>query len=213
MPNAAIILAGGMSRRMGLPKADLPFGPETILRRILRILRPVVDQQIVVNAANSLPTALPGVVATQDRDIDLGPMEGIRVGLETAAKLGFEIAFVTSCDVPLLQPAFVIQLLELLDSHEVAVPVDEQFLHPISAVYRTKLHHRIECMLAEGQRRPKALIEQSDAKLIPVAELRSVDAELDSLRNCNRPEDYAAALSVAGFEMPDEIRQRLFPNH
>jgi hypothetical protein len=43
------------------------------------------------------------------------------------------------------------------------------------------------------------LIEQSDAKIVDVAELRAVDPELNSLRNANNPEDYRQALRDAGY--------------
>ena len=33
-----IVLAGGKSTRMGVPKATLPFGPETMLQRVVRLL-------------------------------------------------------------------------------------------------------------------------------------------------------------------------------
>jgi molybdopterin-guanine dinucleotide biosynthesis protein A len=42
-PNVGgIVLCGGRSTRMGRPKLSLPFGPETMLQRVLRILSEVV---------------------------------------------------------------------------------------------------------------------------------------------------------------------------
>ena len=38
MSRGAIILCGGRSSRMGLPKLALPFGPELMLQRIVRLL-------------------------------------------------------------------------------------------------------------------------------------------------------------------------------
>ena len=45
---AGIVLRGGQSRRMGQPKAWLPFGGETMLARVVRILGGVVDPIVVV---------------------------------------------------------------------------------------------------------------------------------------------------------------------
>jgi molybdopterin-guanine dinucleotide biosynthesis protein A len=42
------------------------------------------------------------------------------------------------------------------------------------------------------------LVQESDARLVDVAELRAVDPELASLRNVNTPVDYESALSAAG---------------
>ena len=34
----SVVLCGGESRRMGLPKADLPFGNELLIERVVRLL-------------------------------------------------------------------------------------------------------------------------------------------------------------------------------
>ena len=52
MNNGAIVLCGGRSNRMGRDKATLPFGPECMLQRVVRLLAEVVElSKIVVVAA------------------------------------------------------------------------------------------------------------------------------------------------------------------
>ena len=210
MRTAAIVLAGGQSSRMGVPKAELPFGPESMLQRILGILEPIVSCRIVVSAANSNRSMdIPDVVLTQDFRSDRGPLEGIRAGLMAAGAEGVEAAFVTSCDVPLLRTTFVQKLFALLGDQEIVVPWDDQFHHPLSAVYRVGLVDRIEDLLSQERLRPLFLIQESDSREVSVEDFRDVDPQLDSLRNCNRPLDYQAALQSAGIEMDSLIRQRL----
>ena len=43
-----VILCGGKSRRMGRDKASLPFGDETMLARVTRLLAEVVGPMAVV---------------------------------------------------------------------------------------------------------------------------------------------------------------------
>ena len=83
-----IVLAGGKSTRMGTSKALLPFGPETMLQRVVRLLGGVVSPVVVVVATDARTDAdrvygLPDdiIFATDERE-DRGPLEGLRAGLK-----------------------------------------------------------------------------------------------------------------------------------
>jgi molybdopterin-guanine dinucleotide biosynthesis protein A len=197
-----VVLCGGESRRMGRPKATLPFGDETMLQRVVRILSEVVDPIVVVAAAEqSLPPLPDRVRIVRDEQPALGPLEGLRVGLSALAEEA-DAAYATSCDVPLLVPAVVLRMLQELGDHQVAVPVEGEFHHPLAAVYRPQTAAVIERLLAAGQRRPIALYEEVPTARVPVDSLRDVDPELHTLRNLNRPEDYFEALRIAGLPEP-----------
>jgi len=204
MPKApgigGIILCGGKSSRMGRPKAWLPFGPELMLQRIVRILSEVVSPIVVVAAqGQDLPELRAGLEIARDEHEALGPLAGLAVGL---AALGdrVEAAYASSCDVPLLQPAFVGAVIAALGDHDLAIPRDGQYHHPLAAIYRPRLVPTIRELMAANRLRPLYLLERSRAREINVAELRQADPELSSLRNINTPEDYAAVLKEAGFE-------------
>ena len=51
MKAGGIVLAGGKSTRMGVPKATLPFGSETMLQRVVRLLATQVSPIVAVAAA------------------------------------------------------------------------------------------------------------------------------------------------------------------
>ena len=65
-----------------------------------------------------------------------------------------EAAYVTSCDVPLLVPAFVTQMLDLARDHDVAVMEIDGFAHPLSAVYRRDVLPHVDALLAQDRLRP-----------------------------------------------------------
>ena len=133
----------------------------------------------------------------RDEQEHLGPLAGMAVGLR--ALVGeVEAAFVSSCDVPLLRPEFITEMVRWLGSHELAVPKEGDFHHPLAAVYRTSLAESARQLVVAQRLRPLFLIQASDSVEVPVDELRRVDPELHSLRNLNRPEDYEAALRLAG---------------
>jgi molybdopterin-guanine dinucleotide biosynthesis protein A len=89
-------------------------------------------------------------------------------------------------------------MITALEHHDMAIPRDEKYHHPLAAVYRTRLVGTIRNLIAENLMRPYYLLETCDARVVEVNELRAVDPNLDSLRNMNRPDDYQAALRDVG---------------
>ena len=80
-----IVLCGGRSTRMGCSKAWLPFGPERMLQRVVRILSGVVAPIIVVAAEEQeLPELPDGVIIARDEHLALGPLAGLAAGLNSA---------------------------------------------------------------------------------------------------------------------------------
>ena len=105
MKLAGIVLCGGKSTRMGVPKATLPFGPETMLQRVVRLLGTVVDPIVVVGARDQeLPALPPAVLITRDERDARGPLEGLRAGL-TALPAAADAARASGKEKPLARKA------------------------------------------------------------------------------------------------------------
>lgn len=204
MDVGGIVLAGGKSRRMGRPKALLPFGPETMLGRIVRLLSEAVGPIVVVAAeGQEVPPGSGQILLAHDRHPDRGPLEGIAAGLAAIAGRA-EAAYVTSCDVPLLRPAFVRRVIELSHGYDAAVPCLDGREEPLAAVYRASVLPRIEALLGADRRRPVFLFDEVRTRRIVPEELLDVDPLLDSLTNVNTPEAYREALRGAGVEVSGE---------
>ena len=198
MKAGGIVLAGGKSTRMGVPKATLPFGAETMLQRVVRLLATQVSPIVAVAAADQVLPALPAdVIVARDEREARGPLEGLRAGLK-ALPDAVDAAYVTSCDVPLLVPAFVEHMLTLLGEHDIAVMEIEGFTHPLSAVYRRSVLPQVESLLAQDRLRPVFLFDAVNTRRVTPDEMRAADPDLRTLRNLNTREDYEAALVVAG---------------
>lgn len=198
MNSGAIVLCGGRSTRMGTPKALLPFGPETMLQRVVRLLDDVVSPIVVVAAANQTLPPLPrDVIVTRDEREGWGPLEGLRSGLRTLPT-DIETAYVTSCDVPLLEPAFIRQMLDFARGYDIAVVEIDGFPHPLSAVYRRTVLPYVEDLLAANLLRPVFLFESVRTRRVRPDQI-TADPELRTLRNLNTREEYEQALAEAGF--------------
>lgn len=198
MTAGGIVLCGGKSTRMGVPKATLPFGSETMLQRVVRLLGTVVSPIVVVAAREqSLPQLPDDVAITRDEREQRGPLEGLRAGLK-ALPNSIEVAYITSCDVPLLVPGFVTRMVELLGDQDIAVMEIDGFPHPLSAVYRRDTLPHVEALLEKDKLRPVFLFDAVRTRRVRPEEMLSADPQLRTLRNLNTREDYLAALSEAG---------------
>jgi molybdopterin-guanine dinucleotide biosynthesis protein A len=183
---------------MGTPKALLPFGPETMLQRVVRILEDVVSPIVVVAAADqTLPKLAPDVIVTRDEREGRGPLEGLRAGLK-ALPIDVECSYVTSCDVPLIEPGFIRQMLEFARGYDIAVVEIDGFAHPLSAVYRRTVLPYVEELLAANRLRPAFLFDEVRTRRVRPEQI-TADPELRTLRNLNTREDYQQALADAGY--------------
>lgn len=160
---------------------------------------------IVVAAENQeIPRSLVAestgrIILTRDRIPNRGPLEGFAAGLLKVAELNPTVTsgpcFLTSCDVPQLQAAFVQAVVRsLTDGLEAAVPNDEKYPQPLAAAYDVSLLATVLNLLEQGRQSMKALLEVIRIRHIPVESLRSIDPSLLSLQNINTPEDFAAAV-------------------
>jgi molybdopterin-guanine dinucleotide biosynthesis protein A len=189
-PRALIVLAGGRSRRMGRDKARLPVGTTILVERIIGRLAPAVDQVIV--AGGSFPD-LDGVRLVADDEPGAGPLTGIAAGLRA---LPGEVGWVVACDLPDVDPRVGELLFALAADVDAVVPRPGARPEALCAVYHRRLVPRIERMLAAGEHRVRALLEESRVSYVDAPELRNVDPELRSFRNLNTPEEYRAWLDA-----------------
>lgn len=205
--SAGIVLAGGRSSRIGTPKAWLPFGPECMLQRVVRLLGEVVRPVVVAaHAGQELPELPPWAQVVYDRAEDRGPLEGMATALEQLQGQA-ELAFVAGCDAPLLEPGLVRRMIALAGPFAVAVPHVEGLDHPLAAVYRTQLFAEIRKSIDAGSRRLAAFLDQVRTRRVTADELIDVDPCLLSLVNINTRDEYRAALTQAGLaKSPGEER-------
>jgi len=185
---------------MGTAKALLPLGPELMLQRVVRLIGEVVPNSNIVVVAvtgQQLPSLPNGVEITYDRYENRGPLEGLAAGMRALSDRA-DAVYASSCDVPLLVPAFVAQMFKLLGDEELAVTKDGKFYHPLAAVYRMSVLEQIQQLLDENRLRTAGLFAQVEGREIPIDDLRVVDAELATLENINRPDDYQRARQRLG---------------
>jgi molybdopterin-guanine dinucleotide biosynthesis protein A len=194
MQVGGIVLCGGQSKRMGRPKAWLPFGGEVMLPRVVRLLGEAVTPIVVVAAPGQDVPALPSEIAiVRDDEQGRGPLQGLAAGLR-ALRGRADAAYLSSCDVPFLRHAFVRRLIELLGEHCICVPRVGEYFHSLAAVYRLDVEETVNDLLSAGRLRPFFLFEAVPTRVVEADELAEVDPTFQTLRNLNTPQEYEAAL-------------------
>jgi molybdopterin-guanine dinucleotide biosynthesis protein A len=200
MRPGAVVLCGGESRRMGRPKAWLPFGPERLLQRVVRLVGTVARSIVVVAApGQDLPDLPADVAIVRDPIAGRGPLQGLAAGLAGMPEPA-DLVYATATDVPFLEPRWITLLVELIDVHDLAIPSVGERYHPLAALYRREsVLPVIDRLLREDRLRLQGVVELVRARVVREEELIAVDPRLGALRNLNHPEDYEEALRDAGF--------------
>lgn len=186
VPLAAVVLAGGASRRMGRDKAtvsiDGPSGPTTLVEHVVTTVGRRCSPVFVIAAPGQ---ALPDLAAEVLRDEvrGVGPLLATGRGLRAAAEAGHRWAFVCAVDLPYLTMDFVDDLAVPAErlGVDVVLPWDGRD-HYLAGVYRTSLAGHIAKLVAAGERSMRALVDTVDTQRIVMPEQRV-------LSNANTPED------------------------
>lgn len=196
-----MVLAGGRSSRMGMPKAALEWHGSTLLYRTVAIVaRATAGPVVVVRAKGQELPGLPWpVIVVDDPREGRGPVQGVAAGL-AALSAQAEAAFVAATDLPFLHPAFIGRLLRALHGgQDVALPVARGYPQPLAAAYRTGLSGLAERLAGAGRLKPAFLFAEcavarlDEAALLADPALARLDPALDSVINVNTPGEYRAA--------------------
>ncbi|MEM8979434.1 MAG: molybdenum cofactor guanylyltransferase MobA [Pseudomonadota bacterium] len=186
-----VILAGGLSRRMGGgDKALLNLGAKPLLAHVIERLSPQVDD-LVLNA-NGDPARFSEfntpVVADTVPDF-AGPLAGVLAGLDAAAERGASQIVTVAADTPFF-PADLVPRLQLA-CEGMSVPLAlaaTDGLHPTFGLWSTDLRAPLRNALEGGTRKVIVFAQAHNAQTA------TFPAEpFDPFFNVNRPEDLQAA--------------------
>jgi molybdopterin-guanine dinucleotide biosynthesis protein A len=193
---AGFAVAGGRSRRMGRDKADLPFGPGTLLDHALARLRAVAGRVHVLCGAE--PRYLDrGVPVLLDARVETGPLAGLETALASLAT--GEVALLLGVDMPLVPVTLLEELVRRSAGADVVVPVSAQGPEPMAAVYSAGAGPALRRALEAGDRRMTSFWPSVRVERVQGDDLaRFCDPE-HAFLNVNTPEDYERVLTIGGW--------------
>ena len=171
---------------MGQDKGSLPFGDETMMERIVRLVQDLADEVIVVGRRDQVG------VTIHDAVEDQGPLSGIAAGLAASAT---DLNVVVACDMPLIRPAVLRRLLEAVDNNDACVAIIDGHASALCGVYRSRVAAEAQALLDSGERRMMRLLDRVQTKRVDAALLRDIDPELDTFVSVDTADKYQWALA------------------
>lgn len=180
----ALVLAGGLSRRMGRDKADLVVGGETLLRQIVTAMQAQFDEVIVSVRERRPDTRLQQVL---DDPAHPGPLAGLLAGIEAART---PWVFVIACDMPFVTPVVIATLAARRGAAQAIVAQVGGHPQPLAAFYTRSCATPLQALLAgPGPHSLRALLDRLQVDRVPEADLRAVDPTLRSFVDLDTPDD------------------------
>jgi molybdopterin-guanine dinucleotide biosynthesis protein A len=181
--NAAIVLAGGRSRRFGRDKARALLLGKPLLAWVVEAVREVVDEVVVVRRSEQALPDVGDVALVEDLFPETGPLGGLYTGLQATLA---PRAVVVACDMPLLQPALLSELLRLGEGHEIVAPVADGMPQPLCAVYGVSSAEALRKAIDAEEYRLTDFVAAQGAYLVGPEFWRTFDPEGLSFLNVNR---------------------------
>jgi molybdenum cofactor guanylyltransferase len=190
MSLAALLLAGGYSRRMGSDKASLPWGNSTLLKHQADTLRATGAREWLLSCRSEQEFTLHGFKRVTDTEPGGGPMAALANAWNHTQA---EVLLVLAVDLPLVPAVWLKQLAILADREGQSIlPAREAHYEPLSAAWHRSCLPHMHFALNSKQRSFRFLCTE----LATHGKLRKIVAgekEAGWLTNLNRPVDLAAA--------------------
>lgn len=193
----ALILGGGLSRRMGEDKTQALIDGTPLLHLIVHRLTSQVST-VAVNLPTEHPLAgtypnFPDTVA--DRP---GPLAGVLAGLKAFNDKASHLLTVPG-DAPFLPRDLVARLCSDLQPDDIVMAASNGRDHPVVALWPTSLADDLETWIADPQnRRVRDYIHRHHFRTVDFPMLDRADGlgEIDPFFNINTPADLAFARKV-----------------
>lgn len=196
---AGVILAGGLSRRMGGgDKGLLALGEKPMLAHVIECMRPQVSG-MAINAngdpARFAPFGLPVVADTIEGFV--GPLAGILAGMRWARSNvpGATRVATVSADAPFLPADLVARLASAVTNRGNAIAIAQSAgeLHPVIGLWPVALADDLEAALKGGLRKVLHWTDRHGTVPVPFETVQVGPEAIDPFFNANTREELAEA--------------------
>ena len=183
----ALILAGGLSSRMGQDKTRLVFDGKSLLQRTVDTMSALFPAVIVCVQALRDDIDAPQVM---DAIPGLGPLAGICSGM---AEVKTTWVFAVAADMPFIGESLIRYLaMQRQTDCQAVVPVIDAFPQPLTAFYHRSALPAFQSVLeSTPQRRVRDVLDRLRVCRVDEGGLASADPGLRGFIDLDTPEDLA----------------------
>ncbi|MFT4301664.1 MAG: molybdenum cofactor guanylyltransferase [Desulfovibrio sp.] len=213
-PVAGVVLAGGLSSRMGKDKALLRLPPLATVAAE-ESLEECSDGSLLARAHSLLLSFLPiclvscradaprqGYECVFDAVQGVGPTAGLHAALCRAEERGYAAVLALSCDLPFMDASILRRLLAARNeapATSLATAYRERLtgrVQALTAIYEVAALPYFSAALAQGQRRLASVVPREFQDFLDYE-----PEESGPFFNCNTPEDLASAQAILESKM------------
>jgi molybdopterin-guanine dinucleotide biosynthesis protein A len=201
LDRSAIILAGGFSTRFGQDKGVLELANKPLIKHVVDVVSPLVDETIVVTNSRERATKYAEIVAADVHFvIDVCDSEGPLIGALTGfGSARGEYSLLLPFDTPFVSREVVSLLFELCLNKGAAIPRwPNAQIEPLHAVYRTKMAlEAAKSAVDEGRLDMRGMIEKMrGVRYVSTLVIQQLDPDLRTFFNVNTPMDLKKAVAM-----------------
>lgn len=180
-----VLLTGGASRRMGTDKSVLLIEGETIAGRIARGLSQSCEQVTVLGRS-----PLAGYGFLEDQAEFAGPLIALSRFVPSC-----DAVFVASCDLPRFDGRLAGAFADRLNGWDAILPLVDQHLQPLCALYAATSWHELQQTVESGQRSLMAWIDRLQILALSPEDLAETGIDFRTVLGANSPEDWNRLLN------------------
>jgi molybdopterin-guanine dinucleotide biosynthesis protein A len=193
---SGVIMAGGVSQRLGKNKALERIGGRTLIERVIDSLAPLTTELLVVVAQPEQAAAFrlpPSVRVVSDRYPGKGSLGGIFTGLDASVE---PWSLVVACDMPFLNRELLCHLIGESSNVDAVVPLLGGQIEPLHALYSKACLAPMEQMVRAGNLKIAPLFEAVRVRYVDEGTIDRIDPRHLSFFNINTQADLQEAMRL-----------------
>lgn len=156
------ILAGGQSSRMNYRnKALMTYQDKTFIERLIEAGEDF--EEVIIIANDPTPYQLLNVRVIPDLSQGHGPLSGIEAALHEAKTAH---VLCVACDMPLIRKEVLNYLADYEEGYDVLVPVYDERLQPLCAVYHQSIKDKVHEALMNQEYKLQSFIRRLNYEVV-----------------------------------------------